>query len=208
MNAPVYFPEIEQGTDEWHAIRAGNWTASAAAKIMGGLETQGLKDLIKDIAWGRVFGKTDRGYSGASMERGHFFEPEARDSFAFAHDAAVEQMGFVKHGRIAHLGWSPDGLHAKRKRGLEIKCLEHKGWIDVFERQEIPSEYRWQAKFGCMVGELEEMDFYVYHPLAGGIHLVSTITDSEKDQIEGRIAVLETRVQPFIERLMERKAAA
>ncbi|GAB3744960.1 lambda-exonuclease family protein [Lysobacter olei] len=208
MNAPLYFPDIEQGTDEWHAIRAGVWSASNGAKIMGGLETQGLKDLIKDVAWGRVFGKTDRGYSNASMQRGHELEPEARENFAFATDAEVEQMGFVKHGRIAHLGWSPDGLHANRRRGLEIKCLEHKAWMDVLERQEIPSEYRWQARIGCMVGNLEAMDFYVYHPLAGGIHLVASITDSEKDQIEGRIAVLESRVQPLIERLMERKIAA
>lgn len=208
MNAPVYFPEVEQGTDSWHEVRAGVWTASVGAIVMGGLETQGLKNLVKDIAWGRVFGKTDRGYSNASMQRGHEIEPEARDSFAFEHDADVEQVGFVKHGRIDHLGWSPDGLHANRKRGLEIKCLEHKAWIDVFERQEIPAEYRWQVKFGCFVGELEAMDFYVYHPLAGGIHLVGSITDSEKDQIEGRIALLETRVQPLVERLMERKIAA
>ena len=208
MSAPIYFPEIEQGTDAWHAIRAGVWTASAAAKIMGGLETQGLKDLVKDIAWGRVFGKTDRGFTNASMQRGHEIEPEARDSFAFAHDANVEQMGFVMHGRIPHVGWSPDGLHAGLRRGLEIKCLEHRAWIDVFEKQEIPSEYRWQAKFGCFVGTLEAMDFYVYHPLAGGIHLTSSITAAEQDQIEGRIAVLESRVQPMVDRLMERKIAA
>ena len=207
MRAPIYHPGIQQNTPEWDAIRAGKWTASSAAKIMGGLETQGLKDLVKDLAWGRVFGKTDRGYSGRSMERGHELEPEARESFAFAHDAEVEQVGFVEHATIRHLGYSPDGLHANRRRGLEIKCLEHKAWIDVYEKRAIPSEYRWQVRFGCFIGQLEAMDFYVYHPLAGGIDLVGTVTDSEKDQIEGRITILELRVQELVDRLMERKAA-
>ncbi|MFD0738285.1 YqaJ viral recombinase family protein [Lysobacter koreensis] len=208
MSAPVYHPEIEQGTDDWHAIRAGKWTASSGAKIMGGLDTQGLKDLVKDLAWGRVFGKTDRGYSGKSMERGHELEPEAREAFAFEHDATVEQVGFVEHGRIAYLGWSPDGLHAQRKRGLEIKCLEHKAFIDFFECRQVPSEYRWQVKIACMVGALDGLDFYVYHPLAGGITVPVEITDAEKDQIEGRISILEPRVQALVDRLMERKAAA
>lgn len=207
MNTPVYFPEIEQNTPAWDRIRLGNWTASSAAKIMGGLKTDGLASLIKDLAWGRVFGETDRGYSGKSMERGHHFEPEAREAFAFEHDAEIEQVGFVMHGRIPHMGWSPDGLHAKRQRGVEVKCLEHKAWIDVFERREIPSEYRWQVKFACMVGALEAMDFWVYHPLAGGILLQAEITPSEMDQIEGRLSILEPQVQALVDRLTERKAA-
>ena len=206
--SPVYYPEIQQNSPEWDAIRAGCWTASAAAKIMGGLETKGLADLIKDLAWGRVFGKIDRGYYGKSMERGHELEGEARDAFAFDHDTEVEQVGFVMHGRIPNMGWSPDGLHRNRVRGLEIKCLEHKAWIETFERREIPSEYRWQSRFANFVGETEAQDFWVYHPLAGGILMESTITDSERDQIEGRITILEPKVQALVDRLMERKLAA
>lgn len=207
MSAPVYHPQITQNTPEWDAIRAGKWTASSGAKIMGGLETQGIKDLVKDLAWGRVFGKTDRGYSGKSMERGHEIEPEAREAFAFAHDAEVEQVGFVEHGRIENFGWSPDGLHKQRRRGLEIKCLEHKAWIDFHESRAVPSEYRWQVKFACMVGQLDGLDFYVYHPLAGGIVVPVEIIAADKDQIEGRIALLEPRVQTLVDRLLERKAA-
>lgn len=200
--SPVYHPDIKQGTEEWHQVRAGKWTASTGAVIMGGLDTQGIKNLTKDIAWGRVFGKTDRGYSSASMARGHEYEPEARDSFAFAHDAVVEEMGFVSHGRIPNFGWSPDGLHAQRRRGLEIKCLEHKAWIDACLTRKVPSEYRWQVKIGCMVGALEAMDVWIYHPLAGGILIEATVTPEECDQIEARIEILErTKVAPLIEQL-------
>lgn len=204
---PIYHPQIVQNTPEWDDIRAGKWTASSGAKIMGAPTTQGLKDLIKDIAWGRAIGKTDRGYSGKSMQRGHEVEPEARDAFAFQHDTEVEQIGFVEHGRIPNFGWSPDGLIENRRKGLEIKCLEHKAWIDTFNSREIPSEYRWQAKIACMVGQLEELAFWVYHPLAGGILLHASITPGEMDQIEARLALLEPQVEALATRLLERKAA-
>jgi putative phage-type endonuclease len=207
MSAPIYHPGIVQNTEAWDDIRRGKWTASNGAKIMGGLETQGLKDLVKDLAWGRAIGRPDRGYNGKSMERGHELEPEARNSFAFDFDAVIEQVGFVEHGRIPYFGWSPDGLHAKRRRGLEIKCLEHKAWIDFFQRPQVPSEYVWQTKIACMVGQLDALDFYVYHPLAGGMAITVEITDTDKDQIEGRIALLEPRVQALVDRLLERKAA-
>lgn len=207
MTGPIYHHDIIQGTPEWNAIRAGKWTASAAARIMGSLTTQGLKDLIKDVAWGRVFGETDAGYTSAAMQRGHEVEPEARDWYAFEHDAVVEEMGFVEHATIPYVGWSPDGLHADRRRGVEIKSLLHKAWIDVFDTREVPSEYRWQAKFACFVGELDGLDFVVYHPRAGGIVIPVEITGDEKDQIAGRLSILEPKVQELITRLEERKAA-
>lgn len=207
MTGPIYYPEIVQGTPEWDAIRAGKWTASSAAKIMGGLTTQGLKDLIKDVAWGRVYGKTDSGFTSAAMQRGHEVEPEARDWFAFERGSVVEEMGFVQHRTLPHVGWSPDGLHAGRKRGVEIKCLLNKAWLDVFESGEVPSEYRWQAKFACFVGELDGLDFVVYHPLAGGICIPVEITNDDRDQITARLSILEPKVQDLINRLEERKAA-
>ena len=205
--SPIYIPDVDQGTDAWHALRLGHWTASCAAKIMGGLDTQGLKDLIKDVAWGRAIGPTDRGYSNRSMERGHELEPEAREQFAFERDVEIEQLAFVRHASIPWLGWSPDGLHSQRRRGLEIKCLEHKAWIDVFTRREIPAEYRWQAKFACFVGQLEALDFYVYHPLAGGIALVATLTDEDAERITDRLALLEPKVQALVDQLQSRAAA-
>ena len=207
MNSPKYHFDCEQGTDAWHDLRAGKWTASTAAKIMGDLKTQGLKDLIKDVAWGRVYGKTDAGFTSKAMDRGHVIEPEARDWYAFVRDVVVELPAFVQHVRIPNAGWSPDGVHTSRKVGVEVKSLLHKAWMDVEEDRAVPSEYRWQCKFGCFVGELEVMDFVAYHPLAGGIVIPISITDSEKDQIEGRLSILEPMVQVRVDRLLERRAA-
>lgn len=207
MIAPIYHPEIVQGTPEWDAIRAGKWSASKGAVIMGGLETQGLKDYILDLAWGRVFGPPDTGFKSKAMERGHLVEPESREWFALLRDVEVEECGFVEHGRIPHFGWSPDGLYNRRRSGIEAKCPLHKAWMHVEETGKVPSEYRWQCKIACFVGQLDGLDFIAYHPRAGGLTVPVEITDSEKDQIEARIALLEPKVQARVDRLLERKAA-
>lgn len=208
MIGPVYHHEIEQGTPEWDAIRAGKWSASKGAVIMGGLDTQGLKDYILDLAWGRVFGPPDSGFKSKAMERGHLVEPESRDWFSLTRDVLVEQVGFVEHGRIANLGWSPDGLYERRRRAIEAKCPLHKAWMQVEETGKVPSEYRWQTKIACFVGALDGLDFVAYHPLAGGLIVPVEITNDEKDQIEARIALLEPKVQARVDRLMDRKEAA
>lgn len=206
MPEPIYHTDIVQGGDAWHAIRAGKWTASKGAEIMGGLTTKGLDDLVKDIAWGRVFGPTDPGFQSDAMKRGSEIESEARDWFAFDRGVSIEEVGFVEHPTIQNLGWSPDGLFADRKRAVEIKCPLHRGWIDTELDRAIPSQYRWQCKIACFVGGLDGIDFVNYHPLAGGVVITLEITDSERDQIEARIALLEPRVQAIVNRLQERRA--
>lgn len=206
MPEPIYHFDIVQGTSEWLAIRAGKWTASNGATIMGGLTTKGLDDLIKDIAWGRVFGPTDPGFQSDAMKRGTETESEAREWCAFERGVVIEQCGFVEHPTIPNLGWSPDGLFADRKLAVEIKCPLHRGWIDTELAREIPSQYRWQCRFACFVGGLDGIEFVNYHPLAGGVVIPLEISDSERDQIEARIALLEPRVQAIVNKLQERRA--
>ena len=207
MTPPIYHPEIVQGTPEWDAIRAGKWSASKGAVIMGGLDTSGLRDLILDLAWGRVYGAPDPGFKSKAMERGHLVEPEARDWFAFDRDVSVEECGFVEHGRIPHFGWSPDGLYNARRNAIEAKCPLHKAWMLVQETGRVPAEYRWQCKFACFVGQLDGLVFVAYHPRAGGLTVDVEITNSDKDQIEGRLAILEPKVQARVDLLLEKKAA-
>ena len=101
---PTIHRDIVQHSPEWYAIKAGKWSASNAATIMGGLDTSGLASLIKDIAWERVFGPTEGGFQSKAMERGNDLESEARDWYAFERDAVVSEVGFVEHGSIARVG--------------------------------------------------------------------------------------------------------
>ena len=203
---PIIHRDIVQGTDEWHSIRAGKWSASKAATIMGGLDTKGLADLVKDVAWERVFGPIGGGFKSAAMERGNELEPEARDWYAFEKGVVVEQVGFVEHATIPNVGWSPDGLCGTG--GIEAKNPLHRAWMEVNRTRKIPAEYRWQARWAMWVGELEWLDFIVYHPAAGGIVIAAEVTESEKQQMAERVALLETRVADEVALLTERKAAA
>jgi putative phage-type endonuclease len=207
MTEPTFHFEIEQGTDAWHAIRAGKWSASRAGTIMGGLTTKGLEDLIMDIAWGRMYGPIEHStFKSAAMERGNNLEPETRDSYAFATDRVIDECGFVEHATIPHVGWSPDGL-CGRKHGIEAKNPLHKAYMEVKRTGKIPAEYRWQTKWGMWVGELDSQDFLCDHPKAGLIIIPCEVTQGEKDAMAERVALLEPRVQEWIDILSERKAA-
>lgn len=205
---PIYHFDIEQGTDAWDAIRAGKWSASRAGTIMGGLDTSGLADYIKDIAWGRVYGPTEAAtYKSAAMERGNNLEPDTRERYAFRTDLVVQECGFVEHSTIPHVGWSPDGL-VGIKHGIEAKNPLHKAYMEVVRTGKIPAEYRWQTKWGMWVGELDSMDFLCDHPKAGLIVIPATVTELEKEQMAERVGVLEPKVSEWVERLLNRREAA
>jgi putative phage-type endonuclease len=208
MSSPIFHFDIKQGTPAWHAKRAGYWSASKAAIVMGGLTTKGVEDLIMDIAWGRVYGPVIHGnFKSSAMERGNNLEPETRVAYAFATELVIDECGFVEHATIPYVGWSPDGLHGY-KHGIEAKNPLHKAYMEVKRTGKIPSEYVWQTKWGMWVGELDSMDFLCDDPKAGLLIVPCSVTDSEKDQMASRVQILEPRVAAWIDILTDRKQLA
>lgn len=212
MTGPIIHRDIVQHSPEWYAIRAGKWTASHAGVVMskigdrGGM-TKGLDDLVKSVAFARVFGTPDEPwFQSAAMKRGNEMEAEARDWYAFGTDRLIEEVGFVEHATITHVGWSPDGI--ADRHGIEAKCLLHKAWMDVKSANRVPSEYRWQCRWAMWVGDLESLDFIAYHPQAGGIVVPCELTDSERDQMTVRVSILEPKVQEWVEILRDKRSAA
>ena len=202
--------DIEQHAPEWYEVRAGEWTASKAAVVMGGLDTKGLSDLIQTIAWERVFGAVDEPrFQSSAMARGNEMEEEARNWVAFNADAEIVTCGYVHHPSVKHVGWSPDGLVAPSyKRATEIKCLLHKEYMDVMFKREVPSEYRWQTRWAMWAGDLDSIDFVVYHPKPGGLVIPVERDRSFDDQMEARVYLLEQRVQEMIERINDFRRVA
>lgn len=198
---PTYHHEIVQHSPEWYAIKAGKWSASSAAIIMGGLDTKGLSDLVQTIAFERMYGPTEEPrFQSAAMQRGNEMEAEAREWVAFNTDSQIGECGFVEHASIPNVGWSPDGLILpKRKRATEIKCLLHKAWMEVLRTGKVPAEYRWQCRWAYWVGELDSLDFTVYHPKPGGLSIaVESPTPEECAQMAERVGVLETKVEQWL----------
>ena len=206
---PSYHWNIDQGSEAWDNIRAGKWSASKAAVIMGGLDTKGLNDLIMDVAWGRLYGPIEHSsYKSAAMERGNNLESGTRERYQFQTDRVISQCGFVEHSTVPHVGWSPDGLEdgAVIRHAIEAKNPLHKAYMEVCKTGKIPSEYRWQTKWGMWVGELDSMDFLCDHPKAKLIVLPCEVSALEKEQLEARVYMLEKRVAEWTETLLNRKS--
>lgn len=210
MSEPIYHPEIEQGTDPWREIKAGHWSASEAATIMGGTDTKGLPELVKRVALERFTGRpvTSKGYKSAAMEHGTLTEPVARDWYAFREFAVVEQVGFVQHARIPWVGWSPDGLLLGRRRAIEAKCPQYSAFMDVLRTREVPACYRWQCRWACWVGKLDGLDFVAYHPDLGGIVIPFEVTGDDCDRMTARVQQLEKQVADWLAILNTHKGNA
>ena len=198
MAEPYIHRDFAQHDPEWYAIKAGKWSASNAATIMGGLDTSGLASLVQDIAWERVFGPIESGFRSEAMDRGIQLETEARRWYCQTQGTIVEEVGFVTHATLPTVGWSPDGLRGS-KRAVEIKCPLHKAWMACKKAMKVPAEYRWQCRWAMWTGQLDSLDFVMYHPHPGGLVIPCELLPEEAEQMAERVALLETKVAAWIE---------
>ena len=98
--------DIEQGTDEWFAIRCGKVTASRVADVIATTKTgysasraNYEAQLICEI----LTGKPAESFSNAAMQWGTETEPLARAQYELKTGEMVNQVGFVVHPMINKL---------------------------------------------------------------------------------------------------------
>lgn len=154
----------EQGSPEWHAARAGIVTASefatVLAKGLGGGESKTRRTYMLRLLGERLTGEVAESYSNGHMERGKALEAEARDAYAFLHDADYVQVGFIRNGDA---GASPDGLIGADGM-VEIKTKLPHLQLDVLLTDEVPSEHIAQCQGALWIAEREWIDFVSYWP--------------------------------------------
>lgn len=158
------FSNIEQGTDEWHALRSSQPTCSELATIMtdpgGGGFGEGAITYMRKMIAQRISGNATAWEGNANTRRGHALEPVARDLYADSMGMQVDACGFM---RAWGLGYSPDGLVGDD--GLvEIKTKQGHLQIEVLERDELPDEHFWQCHGGLTVSGRQWLDFISYCP--------------------------------------------
>lgn len=154
----------EQGTPEWHQARVGIPTASEFQTLLmkgkKGGESLTRKTYMRKLAGEIITGEPMWSFNNEHMERGKQWEGEARDLYAFLHDAEPQQVGFIRNGRK---GASPDSLIGD-KGGLEIKTRLAHLQIELLEDGEVPAEHIAQIQ-GCLwIAEREWWDFVSYSP--------------------------------------------
>jgi len=162
----VSMSDIEQGTDEWFAVRCGKVTASRVADVIATTKSgysasraNYEAQLICEI----LTGKPAESYSNAAMQWGTETEPLARAQYELKTGEMVNQVGFVVHPMIEQAGASPDGLVGSEGL-IEIKCPNTSTHLDTLLAQKVPSKYIIQMTWQMVCTGRKWCDFVSYDP--------------------------------------------
>lgn len=175
-----YFPELMQGSEEWHAARCGLLTASEMKLII----TPSLKAASNDkershlfeLLAQRITRYVEPSYIGDDMLRGQMDEVEARTIYAERY-APVQECGFITNDRWGFtIGYSPDGLVGddglieckSRRQKYQIETIVTNIGDDAGET--IPTDYLLQCQTGLLVSERKWLDFVSY---SGGLPMAT-----------------------------------
>ena len=160
-----YFFDIEQGTEEWLALRCGIQTASEMKLIVTTTLWQASNDKerahLYELLGQRITGYVEPRYIGDDMLRGQWDEVEARIKYR-EHFAPVTECGFVTnddHGFV--IGYSPDGLVGDDGL-IECKSRRQKFQAETISTDQVPAEYMLQLQTGLLVTGRQWIDFVSY----------------------------------------------
>ena len=160
----MIYKDIEQGTPEWLALRAGCVTASnvsavkAKSKDGKGEGITRRKYRIQIITEWLTGKPVSSGWTSAAIEHGKEMEPIARAAYEAETGNFVEQVTFVTRDDIEHFGCSPDGLVGEDGL-MEIKCPESHTHFGYFSAGEVPNDYKDQMLCQCLVTGRKWVDF-------------------------------------------------
>ena len=133
---------IEQGSEEWKLLRAGNATASRIADVISKTKSgysASRKNYLTELALERL-GVFEEMYINYDMQHGTDTEPFARATYEAENSVMVEQVAYVPHKTIKNAGASPDGIVGD---GLvEIKCPKQTTHLDYLIAGVVPEKYK------------------------------------------------------------------
>lgn len=190
----IIHAEVEQGSAEWHALRAGKVTASEFDTVQAqgrGGPSKTRQTYLYKLAGEIITGQVQESYTNGHMERGKVMEDEARAWYEIMH-GAVQQVGFIQEERV---GYSPDGLVGD-KGLLEIKTKLPHLLIPVLFSEEFPTEHKAQCQGGLWVSEREWIDLVCYWP-----GMPVAVRRAYRDEVY--IAELRKAVSVFVDELDE-----
>lgn len=158
---------MEQHTQEWWDDRRGKATASRMGDLMRRLKRGGWgadrDNYLREKVAERITGKNRDRKKVASLDHRLELEPDARAAYEFYYECDVTTVGFIDHPRIPNAGASPDGLVGS-EGGLEIKCLDSQGHIDLILAGGIDEDYILQCHFGMACTGRQWWDFVAFCP--------------------------------------------
>jgi hypothetical protein len=152
--------DIEQNSDAWLRARAGIPTASQFSTVLAKGEGKTRRTYMLKLAGEIITGEPMESFSNVHTERGHEFEPEARDLYAFTTGAELDRVAFIKEGRT---GCSPDSLIGI-DGGAEIKTKLPHLLAEVLLKDEFPPEHKAQVQGTLWISKRQWWDIVIYWP--------------------------------------------
>lgn len=184
---------IEQGSQEWLALRLGLITCSEIATIRA--DGKGAQTYINGLAYERITGEPSSVFQGNEWtDRGHEFEGAARDLYMQKTNTWIKEVAFVKNKGF---GYSPDGLfydvdNENPIGAIEVKVKKPNIQIHILRIGEIPTEHLDQLIGGLSCAELDWIDFISYCP-----NLPLFVKRIYKTEVQEKIHNIESLVNKY-----------
>lgn len=196
---------IEQGTEDWHALRLGKVTASRIADVMARTKSgygASRASYMADLLVERLNGQPTEGFTNAAMQWGTDQEPHARAEYEFITLNDVAQVAFIDHPGIPMTGASPDGLIGEDGL-IEIKCPNTKTHIEYLETGKIADQYIKQMHWQMICTGRSWCDFVSYDPRVTVPEMRLKIQHVDLDS--GLAEEITEEVQKFLAELADRE---
>jgi predicted phage-related endonuclease len=191
--------DIEQGTDEWFAVRRGKITASRFADVLAKGKGLTRMSYMRELAAEIITGESG-GFEGNKWtERGTELEPLARQAYANYSENTVFPVGFCEHDTLS-AGCSPDGFVAENG-GLEMKCPKPATHIEYLEAGVIPPAYVAQVQGNLWITGRGWWDFISFCP---GMRLLCVRVERDEEYIsnlEKEVVRFESELNELVERV-------
>jgi len=188
---------MDQGSDEWIAMRLGKATASRIADVVAKTKSgysASRANYMAELVAERLTGNRGETFTNEAMQWGTKKEPDALAAYEFLTNAEIERVAFVPHPKVSMSGASPDGLVGAD--GLvEVKCPNTATHIDTLLGQNVPGKYVTQIMWQLACTGRQWCDFVSFDPrLPDSMRLF--VRRIQRDDLA--IAELEKEVTAFL----------
>ena len=170
----IIIDDIDQGTPEWFALKAGVPSAGSCKKIVTstGAPSKSRQDYMDQLADEAIRGRVEEGYQSKDMAAGTAREAESLIVYELDHLVDVHRVGFVFDDKKMY-GCSPDGIVSldgssdfKAMCGLEMKNPLGKTHVKYLRENELPTGvgYFQQIQMSLLVTGFDRWVFMSYVP--------------------------------------------
>jgi len=198
--------DVPQNTDEWMDMRIGRIGGSSIKYIManfGKAFGNPAHKFALQMAQEQIDHKPHGDdYSNDDFDRGHEYEPVARDKYEETTFSEVSNGGYYTEG--PDIGISPDG-RVYDDGLIEIKTRKQHIFFDTIRRGKYDPSEKWQLFFNLKVSGREWIDYVEYCPefIEGKRLFIDRLYAKD---IKDEFSMIDTRLAEFRALVEEKKA--